>query len=769
MAETEFFDVFVSYRRKNIEFTRRIVEDLEKAGKNVWVDWDDIPPAVEDYRVELDYGIRNANAVICIISPDYIESKYCMDVELAESLRLNKKIIPVIYQRVSSSSLPDRVRYSNWIYFFPAAGHQNTYEESWPKVLRAVEEDYDHARQHTRIYTKAVEWEENDFDVSLLLRGTEITRAEEFLREADADGKMPVPLPLHRALIAESRRRNSKVQRRIMISISVALGVAILLMGVSLFLAGVASRAANREQQARIQAQQLSSDLSALVGDAASNIYHEGNVITGLTVALYASASNDASLPARRALSEIAYLPGVVDIYDGHTDDVWSVDFSPDGRYLASGSRDGVVMVWDMTTGEQVYRFANHELWVWALRFHPDGETIISGARDDLLYRWDFRTGQILQTYTAHTGDVTDVTLSADGTRMLSTDLNGVIYLWDVATGTVLQTYQGHQAGVLSVAFAPDEQTFVSGGRYSNDIETAQIIVWEVTTGENLLEIRDLENSIVGVEYSPDGSQIYAGTLFSSIYKFNAETGAVESILTTGEQNGTWNVDFAPDGRYAVVSSPGRTIELWDLNEEILFDELVAHQETVWTVRFSPDGKRFASGSSDQTTLLWDVQFGNVEREFVGAQTEINDTALLGDSMISAGVDGELFRWDFETGEIIQRYVNLDSTYFQVEAINDGAQFITASTQSDLNPGGLLLWDTATGEVLQEYIGHGGLVADVAVSPDERTLLSVAWDGTLVLWDIETGQLLRTVVSRTVRFFSVDFHPNGRFAATGDS
>ncbi|MEL6270713.1 MAG: WD40 repeat domain-containing protein, partial [Chloroflexota bacterium] len=631
------------------------------------------------------------------------------------------------------------------------------------------EEDYDHARQHTRIYTKALEWEENDFDVSLLLRGTEISRAEEFLRLADNEGKLPAPLPLHRTLIAESRRRHAKVQRRIIIGVSVSLGVAIILLGVSLFLAGVAARAANQEQLARIQAQQLSSDLSALVGDAASNIYHQGNVITGLTVALYASASNETSLPARRALSEIAYLPGVVEIFDGHTEDVWSVAFSPDGRYLASGSRDGVVLVWDLETDEQVYRFANHELWVWALQFHPDGETIISGARDDLLYRWNFRTGEIIQTYTAHAGDVTDVSINRDGTQMLTTGLDQTIYLWDVASGAALRSFEGHQAGILTVGWAPDEQTFVSGGRYGDAIESAQVIVWDVASGEMLLEIRDLENSIAGVAYSADGSQIFAGTLFNAIYKFNAETGAVDAFLTTGEISGTWNVDFGPDDRYAIMSAPGRRLELWDLQQEALFDELIGHQDTVWTVAFSPDGNRFASGSKDQTTMVWDVQFGNIEREFSGAQTEINDTEVLGQTLISAGVDGELIQWDFASGEIVQYYANLGSNYFHVDAINGGAQFITASTQSELNPSGLLLWDAADGEILQEYDGHNSLIADIAISPDERTFLSASWDGTIRLWDIESGALLRTFDERIARYFAVDFHPDGRLAATGDA
>ena len=82
-------EIFISYRRTDVEFTKRIYEGLKQSGHTIWVDWDDIPPGVEGFTEEIQRGIEGAVAFICILSPSYLESKYCL-MELEEAIRLRR-------------------------------------------------------------------------------------------------------------------------------------------------------------------------------------------------------------------------------------------------------------------------------------------------------------------------------------------------------------------------------------------------------------------------------------------------------------------------------------------------------------------------------------------------------------------------------------------------------------------------------------------------------------------------------------------------------
>lgn len=159
MQSSDFSDVFVSYRRKNVEFTKQLVEALRDAGREVWIDWEDIPPASTGFSDDIKRGLEGADAFIAILSPDYMESYYCVELELGYAVELKKKIIPIVLEPFDQDGLPEGVGSINWIYFTPHAGHNNTFEESFPKVLQALDQDLEHARFHKRLALRALDWD----------------------------------------------------------------------------------------------------------------------------------------------------------------------------------------------------------------------------------------------------------------------------------------------------------------------------------------------------------------------------------------------------------------------------------------------------------------------------------------------------------------------------------------------------------------------------------------------------------------------------------
>ena len=146
---------------------------------------------------------------------------------------------------------------------------------------------------------------------------------------------------------------------------------------------------------------------------------------------------------------------------------IYEIKYSPDGSRLAVASTIGI-WLYDTTTYQEVALLAGHTSEVNSVAFSPDGGTIASGSSDDTIRLWDARTGAHIRTLTGHTSTVYSVAFSPDGTTIASgsgewgSDDN-TIRLWDASTGTHIRTLTGHTSTVLSVAFSPEGGTIASG------------------------------------------------------------------------------------------------------------------------------------------------------------------------------------------------------------------------------------------------------------------------------------------------------------------
>jgi WD40 repeat protein len=253
-----------------------------------------------------------------------------------------------------------------------------------------------------------------------------------------------------------------------------------------------------------------------------------------------------------------------------HTDAVSCVAFSPDGRQIASGSWDNTILVWDAVTGKVVAGpFKGHTDTVWSVSFSPDGKTIVSGSWDNTVCIWDAQTGgNVVGPLKGHTDDVNSAVFSGDGKQIASGSGDKTIRIWDAKSGRlVLGPLKGHNYWVYFVAFSPNGRRIVS---VSSDGDAC---VWDVKTGalisgpskqhaEGTLTVVFTPKSIDSMAVSPDGKWIAVHTDdLKAVNIWNSKTGQLAATLS--EHTGyVWSVSFSPDSKQILSASPDKTIQV---------------------------------------------------------------------------------------------------------------------------------------------------------------------------------------------------------------
>ncbi len=211
------------------------------------------------------------------------------------------------------------------------------------------------------------------------------------------------------------------------------------------------------------------------------------------------------SLPIRsKILQQIAV--GYKEL-TGHTDEIKSIAFSPDDKFVLTGSYDNTARLWNIETGEMVHEFIGHTSAITSVTFSSDSRYILTGSLDKTERLWNIETGKIVHEFKGRTSTFTSAALSSDSKYLLTGFFDEAKHLWDLKTREMVHEFTG--GNPITLAISP----FSSNGRYIvTDSDDKTTCLWDNETKEMLHEFTGHASLITSVKFSLDNRYVLTGS-----------------------------------------------------------------------------------------------------------------------------------------------------------------------------------------------------------------------------------------------------------------
>lgn len=396
-----------------------------------------------------------------------------------------------------------------------------------------------------------------------------------------------------------------------------------------------------------------------------------------------------------------------------------------------------------------------HSVEVTSVAYAPNGQYVLTGGMDNTARMWNARTGQLVKILKGHNNPVSKVAFAPDGQRMLTLERGASItlHLWD-KNGNPTDTLSDRFAPITAAIFSPDSHHLLTGHQNGEvrllSLDEPGFPVVRAFTGAS--------QAITALSMDDNGRVLAAGK--GHVARLYQPDGKLINVLT-GHSGAINTVAFSPDGSRIATGCDAEQVILWGEHGEKL-EKINRHKDEITSNAFSPDGKYFATASEDGNIFIWSRDGKNVGK----AQPfgfGVNGVAWSPDSkfLLAGGDEKDAVLLNTE-GKIVRRFTGHSSAVRSVEFSADGKYLLTGGNAQHTR-----LWHTDS-RAVQAFPVATAYNAPSALAPDGSGVLIADESKTAKLWSFSGAPL-----KEYKRFFDgsascLAYSPNGRYLALGN-
>jgi len=424
--------------------------------------------------------------------------------------------------------------------------------------------------------------------------------------------------------------------------------------------------------------------------------------------------------------------------FEGHTSSVTQATWSQDESKILTASWDGTARIWNATTGKELVKFDSHSADVNIAMWSQDESQALTVGFDHIVRVWNTESGKELIKLEGHTGGISQANWNQNENKILTASWDKTVRIWDAINGIELVKFEGQIDRDQQAIWSQDEKKVVSL------IDNKTACIWDAASGIVLVKFSGHSAAINHVTWSQDESKILTSSDDKTVRLWDATTGK-ELVKFEGHTDRVWQATWSQDESKILTNGNDRTVRIWDAQnsfgqgKELI--KLDGHTNSVNQAAWNQDESKILTVSSDKTMRIWDAATGKELLKLKGhvpgmGQSVINQATWSQDEskILTSGADGTVRIWDTTSG---WEQFNLERQTNYVTWSQDESKILTRDNDNKVH-----IWDAASGKELVRFEGHTDSVWQVTWSQNESELLTSSTDGTVRIWNAINGQEL---------------------------
>ncbi len=445
----------------------------------------------------------------------------------------------------------------------------------------------------------------------------------------------------------------------------------------------------------------------------------------------------------------------------GSTSAVRMARFCPVGRCLAA-TQVRQLQFWKLSSGEWTSKSVNLGHDIRGINFSHNGKSLVVFALRNI-FTYDVASGELMRLPIHVESDLFDCRFSADDRLLATAGWDGVARIFDAHDGSLVSDSLRHRAGVSACTFSPDGQRLATA---SWDC-TAR--VWDPKTGDAASPPLPHGGYVRAINFSPDSKQLVTGGQDATVRLWELRTNSGARMIVHHDKLAILSVQFSPDGQRLLTCGDDSRAQVWDVRTGRLLASPSRQRQGIMHGSFSPDGKKIVTACADGGARLYDTESVTELVPTMRHSKWLNFVAFSpdGQRIVTASKDGTARVWNVADGKPVTPLLQHDGEVRHAVFSPDGRRVLTASSDYTAQ-----LWDAETGDRLGPPMHHVAEVAQANFSPDGHRVVTACTDPsqlprTAQMWSAATGQPVGPPLPHFDGVTCAQFSPNGRFIATG--